>query len=172
MFFSSVNGAKCFLNQFISDANNCKIAAIGPATSSFIKSHGFEVKFEGAGTDLERVAQGFKVKLGNERVIFPMGKKSRRTIAHQFPENQREVVECYDTVLEGKELQEECDVMVFTSPSNVEGFHLSNKVLEHAKVLAIGNTTKNELHHYGIDSEISWAHSELALAEKVCAILC
>ena len=131
--------------------------------------------FEGKGTDTLKIAHEFSnlVLDYNETVLFPLSDKSHRTVKKALdPKQYREVV-VYKTELVERELDQIFDILVFTSPSNVKGFLKSgNRTPPSAQVMSIGNSTKAELRKNGIQSTISWEHTELALADRVAAILC
>ena len=63
------------------------------------------------------------------------------------------------------------DFLVFTSPSNVEAFLLSNKV-KNQKIISIGPSTTKALNNAGIINILeSFQSTELALADAVFSLI-
>ncbi len=126
------------------------IACVGGKTAELLESMGHKVAFTGTKSgEPKLVAEDFKVWLGNKRVLFPVSDRSLKTIAGNIPENQKEEVVVYSTDVKGR-VVEECDVYVFTSPSNVEGYLVENVVPEGAKIVAWGKSTERALVEGGV----------------------
>ncbi len=63
------------------------------------------------------------------------------------------------------------DFLVFTSPSNVEAFLLSNK-FNKQKIISIGPSTTKALKNAGVENVVeSFQSSELALADAVFSLI-
>ncbi|MFK7784343.1 MAG: hypothetical protein AB8B56_04455, partial [Crocinitomicaceae bacterium] len=75
-----------------------------------------------------RGGKDFKRFLGAERsrsarVLFPISDWSLKTISSVIEDDLKEEVVVYSTTVIGKEI-EPCNMYIFSSPSNVEGFFL------------------------------------------------
>ena len=79
--------------------------------------------------------------LGHRTVLIPLSDVSNRSMSKQIPTTQCKEVVVYRTKSIAKSIQEQLDWVVFTSPSNVHGFLLSNQVNPTTKTVAWGNTT-------------------------------
>ncbi len=140
------------------------IACIGDKTAELLAQLGHTVDFKGSQSGEPKVvAEEFKVWLTSttlrlrqaqrdtlsQRVLFPLSDRSLKSISSEIPEEQKEEVIVYSTAVIGKAV-EECDVYVFTSPSNVEGFFELNTVPVGAKVIAWGKSTEAGLVARGV----------------------
>ena len=95
----------------------------------------------------------FSALVGNKTVLFPQAKASMKTIQLQLPKKENVIdVVVYETVKnsEFRIQNSEFDILVFTSPSNVETYLDSNKVAAEQKVIAIGDATANALKKFGV----------------------
>ena len=152
IFFGSRRAVIFFMaSQAIPE--NKLIACVGGKTAELLKSLGHEVAFVGKKSGEPKVvAEEFKVWLGDRFVLFPVSDRSLRTISRLIPEDQKEELVVYSTEVKGKAVQE-CDVYVFTSPSNVDGFLMENVIPETASVIAWGKSTEGSLVSCGITVE-------------------
>lgn len=165
VFFSSSNAVKTF---FISNKVNSKIkyAAIGKATASELENH-IKPSFIGKGST-EDVAEQFKMELlDGEKVLFPISNLSKQTVQKHLNEKQVFNQVFYETNKTLKHINE-CDIYVFTSPSNADAFFNSNKTPSSSKVIAIGKATKEELIKHGVRQIFeSWDYNSLALWDTI-----
>jgi hydroxymethylbilane synthase len=151
------------------DFNMKKIAAFGPATAKHIQKHGLNVDFIGLGKPVE-VAEQFNSIISSKEIVFlPSSNKSLGTVQGFLKENNKKVLETYKTILIDKKLKYH-DLLVFTSPSNVEAFLKSNKISDQ-KVISIGPSTTSTLKNTGIINVFeSFESAELALADTVLSL--
>jgi uroporphyrinogen-III synthase len=74
-----------------------------------------------------------------------------RSIQLQFSNSNQVIdVPVYETIRTNDFVVPEVDVLVFTSPSNVEAFFEKNKVRPGQKFVAMGDATANALKTFGI----------------------
>lgn len=153
-FFSSKNGVDFFLQQHIIEAGK-KIACVGKATKQHLEFLGYPVDFcgEEAGNPNE-VGIQLNSWLEGRRVAFICSDISRKTVAKQIPENQKEEVIFYRTKIQSSKLYTQYACYVFTSPSNVEGFLKENQLPPDAIVIAWGKTTEQAL----IENKLQTTH--------------
>lgn len=154
LFFGSPR-AVIFFKTCQDIPENKRIACVGGKTAELLEALGHSVDFVGAKSGEPKVvASDFKEWLTstgvNQRVLFPISDRSLRTISSVIDENQKEEVVVYSTKLVGRKV-EECDVYVFTSPSNIEGFLMENVLPEGAKVIAWGKSTEQVLEECGVE---------------------
>ena len=147
-----------------------KIAAFGEATGKHIQKNGLKVDFIGKESPTN-VAQEFSTVVNsNEIVFFPSSNKSLGTVQSIIDNRNKIIVETYQTLLIDKKVENH-DYLVFTSPSNVEAFLLSNKV-NNQKIISIGPSTTKALKNAGIVNVLeSFQSSELALADAVFSLI-
>ena len=142
VFFSSVRAGRFFLRNYDGPLSSLQFACIGEETAQK-----FNIEFAFVGKEAgnpEKVAEKFKNWLGDKRLLIPHSSLSHKTIAETIPSSQCESVCVYNTLLSPQSIPE-CEVYVFTSPSNLAAFLQKNQVPEAAKVIAWGNTTEKAL---------------------------
>ncbi|RMG77973.1 MAG: hydroxymethylbilane synthase [Bacteroidetes bacterium] len=171
VFFTSKNAAKIWLEkqQHVKGVN---IACIGKSTATEFLKKGIHPAFVGNSDDHSQIADAFVEYAKGKKVVFPSSDKSKQTI-QRFIEKYCKVENLilYKTVPNPQRIDENYDIAIFTSPSNVEAFFKMNKLPENVTVIAIGNTTKNKLKEYTDKSVITpWEWSELALADTVLGL--
>lgn len=168
IFFGSPRSVIFYLANGSLD-NTKLIGCVGGKTAELLESLGLEVGFVGIKSgDPRSVAEDFKVWLDERRtsallslrVLFPVSDRSLRTVSSEIDDSQREEVIVYSTKTKGKVI-EACDVYVFTSPSNVEGFLELNTVTDASKVIAWGKSTESSLVSGGVEVEKCLGNSSL-----------
>ena len=156
-----------FLDQVKALPAHWRIAAIGRGTAQSLKAHGIQVAFIGKGKETLEIAAVFKELVGTEKVLFPMALESLRTVQSVFSPQQVVDLPVYKTNYRIPHQLPEVDVMVFTSPSNVRSFVMSEKPWPD-KLVAIGNATAKALEAAGCQQfSVAWAPDELALSVVV-----
>jgi uroporphyrinogen-III synthase len=153
-----------------SDFESRKIAAFGQATAKYLQKNGIKVDFTGEGSPNE-IAQRFSSILNSdELVFFPSSNISKGTVQSVLDNRNKIIVETYNTLLIDKKVKNH-DFLVFTSPSNVEAFLLSNK-FNKQKIISIGPSTTKALKNAGVENVVeSFQSSELALADAVFSLI-
>jgi uroporphyrinogen-III synthase len=144
IFFGSKRGVEYFLNQQ-KIPNHIQIACVGKGTANYLKSKGFNPSFIGEKSgQIESVSEDFKSWLGDRKVVFAQAKESNRSISSAINSSNSTEISVYETIINSATIVE-CDIYVFTSPSNVDGFLLENSISEKSIIIAWGNTTENNL---------------------------
>lgn len=165
IFFSSKQGVMHFFSQS-PQTGKCSFAAIGDGTARILRKFG-EVAFTGHDPDTREVAREFKKIAGRKKVYFPISEQSVRTVQQALPASQVEDIVCYRTV-ETPSPVGHPDILVFSSPSNVEAFLQCNTLLPSQRLVAFGKTTGEALHRLGHpDVIISRGTSDQALLEAI-----
>jgi hypothetical protein len=128
------------------------------------------VDFIGLGSPIE-VAEKFDSIISSKELVFiPSSNKSLGTVQGILKESNKKIIKTYSTILIDKKLKDH-DLLVFTSPSNVEAFFKSNKISDQ-KVISIGPSTTSALKNAGIINVFeSFESSELALADTVLSLI-
>jgi len=149
VFFSSPRSVKFFLKEETIPANT-QIACVGKATENTLLTYGYKADFVGVEAgNIEKVALEFKSWVKDRKVLFPISSISKRSISSIFAKNQINEVIVYTTNILSKEVPNS-SILVFTSPSNVEGYLKSNTINDGNKVIAWGNSTKETLLNFGV----------------------
>lgn len=147
IFFSSKNGVRFFFDQPVKITTQ-KFGAVGEGTASMLRKH-VPVDFTGKHIDTHETAIDFKQVVKNETVLFPQARGGWRTIAGVFDPGKITEVICYET----REVPVSVghpDVLVFSSPSNVDSFFRVNSIQANQKIIAFGHSTGITLQKHGI----------------------
>ena len=152
VFFSSKNSVKHFFEQK-PDVEGTKFGAVGKSTAEAIRKYGKRAEFIGSSDDTRLTGKKFSALVGSKTVLFPQAKASMRTIQLQLSkkENVKDVV-VYEAIKNSNFLLPivDCQLLIFTSPSNVDAFFEKNKISEEQKVIAMGDATANALKKYKV----------------------
>lgn len=145
LFFSSKHAVEFFFMQK-PDIGTTKIGCMGKGTSQALREYGKRADFIGTSTDTKLVGKQFAARVGSGKVVFPIARDSMRTIQWQFAKQDKLVdLPIYATLKVPHEVPETTDILVFTSPSNVESYIEKNKIHPHQKVIAMGEATEKTL---------------------------
>jgi hydroxymethylbilane synthase len=145
VFFSSKHAVRYFFNQD-PKIENVKFGCIGTSTSAELRSFGKRADFIGQSTDTKLVGKQFSSKVGNAKVLFPIARGSMQSIQWQMVKRENVFnLEVYATLKHSLEISQDYEILVFTSPSNVEAYFEKNKVQPHQKVVAMGESTGKAL---------------------------
>jgi len=152
VFFSSKHAVKYFFEQK-PDMGNLKIGAIGKSTAAAIRTYGKRADFIGYSTDTRLTGKQFASLVKSSPVVFPQAKDSMRTVQQQFVnKSQARDLIVYETLHKPVEDTPDADIMLFTSPSNVEAFFEKKKLTPEQKVIAMGDATSHTLKQFGVKS--------------------
>jgi len=173
VFFSSKNAVKHFFEQK-PDVEGVKFGAVGKATAAEIRKFGKRAEFIGSSDDTRMTGKKFSALVGSKTVLFPQAKASMRTIQLQLPQKENVVdVVVYETI-KNVDCQlpiANCQLLVFTSPSNVDTFFEKNKITADHKVIAMGDATASALRRFGIKtSKQPASFDDLGLVQAVFGI--
>lgn len=145
IFFSSKHAVKYFFSQK-PKLENVKFGCVGTSTSAELRAHGHRADFIGQSTDVKLVGKQFAAKVGSSKVLFPIAKDSLQSIQWQMPKRDNVInLNIYTTIKHSVEINGDTDIVVFTSPSNVESYFEKNKWQPNQKAIAMGDATANAL---------------------------
>jgi hydroxymethylbilane synthase len=152
IFFSSKHAVKFFFEQKL-EIGNAKIGVIGKSTSVALRTQGKRAEFIGYSTDTKLTGKQFAALVKSGTVLFPQSKDSMRTIQQQFV-NRSQVrdISIYETHEKPVEGFPDSEIMLFTSPSNVEAFFEKRKLTPDQKIIAMGDATAHTLKEFGVKS--------------------
>lgn len=141
VFFTSPRSVLFFLDKIDLEENKF-IGAIGKSTAGFIHQQGYSVNFTGIQSGKpQEVAETFKAAVGDQKVLFPQSSRSKKSVQKYLEKEQCIDLVVYETLLESQELKESPEILVFTSPSNVEAFLEKNSIDKNQKIIAWGDST-------------------------------
>ena len=171
VFFSSKHAVKYFLDQK-PKLENVKFACIGTSTSAELRKHGYRADFIGQSTDIKLVGKQFSSKIGNAKVLFPIARGSMQSIQWQMVKRDNVFnLEVYATLKHSTEISEGTEVVVFTSPSNVEAYFEKNKWQSKQQAVAMGDATGKALEKLKIKNYLKpQSFDDLGLVQAVLAL--
>lgn len=150
IFFSSKHAVKFFFSQQ-PVLGNQKYACIGKSTAEAIRKFGKRADFIGYSTDTRLTGKQFASRVGDGTVLFPQAKGSLRSIQNGFVKDSQVIdLTVYETLKKNEEQIPFAEILLFTSPSNVDAYFEKNKITAEQKVIAMGEATANTLKKYGI----------------------
>ena len=143
LFIASIRAADFFFKQC---QTNAQIACAGLETAKKVAEHyQKEVHFIAQQSDQPQLeAEKFNAWRKGRSVCFPSSQLSIGTYAALIPESEKIILTVYTTAFKNLHIEEK-DIYVFSSPSNVLAFLAHNTISAHAKVVAWGSSTAQEL---------------------------
>jgi uroporphyrinogen-III synthase len=172
IFFSSPQSVNLYFAHYKLAAK--KVAALSNGTAAELSNNNVKADFIGSDskTTKEIGNDFFKQTKSAETVLFPLSDISKRNISSQVKtENVIELI-TYKTALVSDKLNDLPGVILFTSPSNVDGFLLSNKPELKTQILAIGETTAARLRELGMkDILVSDSTNEKELVKALRGLI-
>jgi len=172
IFFASTNGVRFFFEQNPDLKPKTKFAAIGKSTEEELKKYNRNAAFVGSINDTKVVGKKFAKTVGAETVLFPQAKGGLRTIQQQF-ENAEQLKDLtvYETVKKVNAKLPKVEVIVFTSPSNVESYFEKGKIKNGQHIIAMGKSTEKKLQTFGVEHCIlPESFDEIGLVQAVFAV--
>jgi hydroxymethylbilane synthase len=171
IFFSSKNGIEYFFGLQPNLPKDVKFGVVGRGSEDFLKNLGKSVSFVGESSDTADVAKEFAEIANGQTVLFPMAKDSLRSIQKELSEDTKIIdIVIYETILEDNVAQSFSDVLVFTSPSNVEAYFEENLLEPGQKVVSIGKSTGKKFDEMGVKYILPASPDEIGLAEVLFGI--
>ena len=103
--------------------------------------------------------------------MFPRAQDSLLSIQKSLPEDTKVIdLPIYETVIEDDIDQTHADVLIFTSPSNVDAYFANNLLDPGQQVIAIGSSTGKKFEEMGVTFTMPYSPDEIGLAEAVFGI--
>lgn len=150
IFFASKNAVRYFFRQK-PVLSGQKFGCVGKATADALRAEGVRAEFIGSHADTRLTGKQFAAKAGSGKVLFPTAKGSMRSIQQQFVKKDQVIdLPVYETIQRSDEPVPESEIMVFTSPSNVEAFFEKHSLKKNQAVVAMGDATAASLRKFGI----------------------
>lgn len=171
VFFSSKNSMDFFFQQDPQLHPLTKFAVMSESSAEHLLQYGKNAHFIGQGVDVIRIAKDFAALIKDETVLFPQAIDSLQTVQKQLSFTNT----CYNLFVYKTSLRNDfeipsCDILVFTSPSNVQAYFEKYKFLPGQEVIAIGSTTLSRIRFYGVkEISLSSSFNEKGLLDAILA---
>lgn len=171
IFFSSRNGVEYFFNLKPSLSKKVKFGVVGRGSEDSLRKFGHLADFVGENGDINEVAKEFAELVCDQTVMFPRAQDSLLTIQKSL-NNTTKIVDLpiYETVIEENIDRSAAEILIFTSPSNVEAYFAVNLLEPGQRVIAIGNSTGKKFDEMGVNYTLPYSPDEIGLAEAVFGI--
>ncbi|GGI27059.1 hydroxymethylbilane synthase [Pedobacter mendelii] len=171
IFFSSRNCVEYFFNLKPQLPKKTKFGVVGRGSEDALRKFGHFADFVGASGDITEVAEDFAKLVSAKNVLFPRAQDSLQSIQKSLPADAKIIdLPIYETVIEENIDQSYADVLIFTSPSNVDAYFADNLLEPGQQVIAIGNSTGKKFNEMGVSYALPYSPDEIGLAEAVFGI--
>lgn len=151
LFFYSKNGVTFSWNneRLRAVMLQRKIAVLGEGTATQVRDYGLECDFVGNGNP-EEVAALWSEEIGESAVLFLRANHSKMSVQHLLSDTiiQKDIV-VYNNLPKSDFTIPMADILVFTSPLNVQTYFGKYELIPHQTLIAIGKTTAAVLHQFG-----------------------
>jgi uroporphyrinogen-III synthase len=172
LFFSSKNAVDYFFQLSPQLPKGVKFGVVGAGSEEMLRRKGYFANYTGVGNDTAEIAEEFaKLITPGDTVMFPGAKESLRSVQKGLPAEVKVIdLPIYETVLEDDVEASGAEVLVFTSPSNVDAYFVDNLLDPYQKVIAIGKSTGQKFEEMGVKYKLPFSPDEVGLAEAVFGI--
>jgi hydroxymethylbilane synthase len=170
VFFSSKNAIEYFFKLDPQFTKKTKFGVLGRGSEDMLRRFGKLPDFNGEedGIDTTDIAKEFASLATGSTVLFPGAKESLRSIQKALsPDTKIVDLPVYETVLEEEVNPTSAEVLIFTSPSNVEAYFADNLLEPGQKVICIGRSTGHKFDEMGVKYTLPYSPDEIGLAEAV-----
>ncbi len=170
IFFGSKNGIENFFKLDPRLSKRTKFAVIGRGSEEMLRQYGHAPDFSGErlGIDMEKIAAEFASVASGTTVLIPRAKDSLETIQKSLSTDTKVInLPVYQTRIEANVSKSNADVLIFTSPTNVEAYFVDNLVDPGQQVICIGRSTGKKIEELGLSYTLPYSPDEIGLAEAV-----
>jgi len=173
IFFSSKNAIEYFFQLNPQLPADVKFGVMGSGSEEMLRLKGHFTNYTGVGIDTVDVAYEFSKLANGTKVLFPCAEGSFRSIQQGLSADTKVIdLPIYETVLEESVEGSGAEILVFTSPSNVEAYFNDNLLEPGQKVIAIGKSTGRKFDEMGTKYTLPFSPDEVGLAEAVFGTIC
>ncbi|QQL49125.1 hydroxymethylbilane synthase [Mucilaginibacter ginkgonis] len=168
VFFSSKNAVEYFFRLEPVFPHEVKFGVMGAGSEDMLRKYGHFAAFVGQSNDSADVAREFAKLANGSNILFPGALNPMRSIQRGLSADTTIVdLPVYETVDDEDASASSADILVFTSPSNVEKYFEGYLLDSNQQVIAIGKSTGNKLAELGIKYTLPFSPDEIGLAEAV-----
>ncbi|MCD6067188.1 MAG: porphobilinogen deaminase [Bacteroidetes bacterium] len=168
IFFSSKNAVDFFFKQN-PKVPDVKFGCISKQTAMELRQYNKRADFIGQSTDTKLIGKQFSALAGNAKVVFPIAKESMQSVQNQLTKKENAInLPVYQTLKHAVTVSDDTNILVFTSPSNVDAFFEKNKWKPGFKAVAMGDATGRALERKGVKKyELPKSFDDLGLLRAV-----
>lgn len=173
LFFGSKNAIDHFFRLEPLLMKKTKIAVLGQGSEQALRQYNRVAAFSGdkIGITAEEFAQEFAKIANGTKVVIPSAKESLGTIQKALsPDTTVVTIPVYETVQIEEVSKTNAEVLIFTSPSNVEAYFKENLLDPGQKIISIGTSTARKFDEMGLHYTLPFSPDEVGLAEAVFAL--
>ena len=170
IFFTSKNGIENFFNLEPRLSKHTKFAVIGRGSEEMLRQYGHAPDFSGEqlGINMHEIADEFAAIAVGTTVLIPRAKDSLETIQKALTSDTKVIdLPVYQTQIENNVSKTNADVLIFTSPSNVEAYFADNLIEPGQQIICIGHSTGSKIEALGLPYSLPYSPDEIGLAEAV-----
>ena len=170
IFFNSKNAIEHFFKLEPLILKKTKIGVLGRGSESTLRKFGRVADFSGddLGISTEEIAKEFAKVVDGQTVFIPRAKDSLMSIQKALtPETQVIDMPIYETVLEENVDKSNAEVLIFTSPSNVQAYFAENLAEPDQQIICIGTSTAKAIEEMGLKYTLPFSPDEMGLAEAI-----
>lgn len=170
VFFASKNGIDHFFALEPQLRKHTKIGVVGRGSEEALRKYDRIADFSGDdfGIHTDEIGHEFAKIADGQTVLFPRAKGSLETIQKAMTANTKIIdMPVYETVLEEDVAASAADVLIFTSPSNVEAYFNDNLIEPGQQIISIGKSTGAKIEEMGLPYVTPYSPDEIGLAEAV-----
>jgi len=168
VFFSSKNAVEYFFNLKPQFPKKVKFGVMGSGSEDILRRKGHFADYVGQSGDTGVVAKEFAKLANGSTVLFPRAENAMRNIQKGLSKDTKIIdLPVYETVLEDDVEPTGADILIFTSPSNIDAYFIDNLIEPNQKLIAIGKSTGNKLDEMGLKYVLPFSPDEVGLAEAV-----
>jgi len=170
IFFGSKNGIENFFRLQPRLSKRTKFAVIGRGSEEMLRQFGYAPDFSGErlGIDMEQIATEFAKIAAGTTVLIPRAKDSLETFQQSLTADTKIInLPVYQTRIDTDVSKSNANVLIFTSPSNVEAYFADNLVDPDQKIICIGRSTAKKIEGLGLSYTLPYSPDEIGLAEAV-----
>ncbi|MBY0245825.1 MAG: hydroxymethylbilane synthase [Sphingobacteriaceae bacterium] len=168
IFFSSRNAVDYFFQLNPQLPENVEFGVVGRGSQEALRKYGHLSQFVGDSGDMVEVGGKFAGLVHNKTVLFPRAQDSLQTIQKSMHSSTKIIdLPVYETVVAENIDRSDAEILIFTSPSNVEAYFAENLLEGNQKIIAIGNSTGKKIGEMGMKYELPYSPDEIGLAEAV-----
>ncbi len=171
IFFSSRNGVDYFfaLNPVL--PKKVKFGVAGRGSEDSLRKYGHVADFVGEGGEILQVAKDFASVSEGQTIVFPRAQDSLLTMQKYLTADTKIIdLPIYETVIEDNVIATTAELLVFTSPSNVDAYFADNLLEPDQKIMAIGDSTGKKFDDMGVTYFLPYSPDEVGLAEAVFGV--
>ncbi|KGE14071.1 hydroxymethylbilane synthase [Sphingobacterium deserti] len=170
IFFNSKNAIDHFFKLEPVILKRTKLAVLGRGSEDALRKYDRVADFSGdnLGIKTEDIAKEFARLVAGQTVFIPRAKDSLMSIQNALtPETKVIDMPIYETVLEENVDKSNADVLIFTSPSNVEAYFRENLVDPGQQIICIGYSTAKSIEAMGLSYTLPFTPDEIGLSEAI-----